>query len=378
MATDWYTGTGGNDTTGDGTSHATRWLTIQKALDNMTTAQPNNLNCTGSETLSASLDFTTYGGPSTDNYLRFQGYTTTAEDGGIFALNGGTNEIIAGDNRSAIKFRHFKFTNWGTGTAFSMDNNCGWFECEFDGEGARSAVLDGDLHTQVICCKIHGIIGSAVHAITGVTSSVFKYNYIQMDSMAAFWGVLNLSIGGIAEGNVFSIKSPNATSAIIYVSGDGAEVSNNTIFNQSTAAGYGIFLDSTAVEDGIVLNNIIGGMAQGVKVDAGAGLSLYGFNKFFSNTTDEQLDGFVVCNLGSNTDLGANPLTTTGSADHNDDDFTVDTTVKAGAYPTELYDPDATQADRNQQFIDSGALQREEPAGGGGGGGGGAKNVIIS
>ena len=91
---EWYTGTGGNDTTGDGTSHATRWLTVQHALDNMTTGQRNRLNCTGSETLSATLNLTTYGSPGFGTELLLQGYTSTAGDGGIFAINGGTSSIF--------------------------------------------------------------------------------------------------------------------------------------------------------------------------------------------------------------------------------------------------------------------------------------------
>jgi len=44
--TDWYTGDGGSDSNG-GTSHADRWLTIQKALDTMDQSQQNVLNIRG-------------------------------------------------------------------------------------------------------------------------------------------------------------------------------------------------------------------------------------------------------------------------------------------------------------------------------------------
>ena len=87
-------------------------------------------------------------------------------------------------------------------------------------------------------------------------------------------------------------------------------------------------------------------------------------NKLWNNSSPETLAGTVLINLGNNDTLGGNPFKLTGQADHNDDDFTVDSSVKAGGWPDTMFDPDGNFGLRNLQFLDVGALQRVEPAGG--------------
>ena len=56
--------TSGSDATGDGTSHAAAWATIQHALDNITQGTYGdaiNIQCDGTSSLSSGLDLSTYG-----------------------------------------------------------------------------------------------------------------------------------------------------------------------------------------------------------------------------------------------------------------------------------------------------------------------------
>ena len=361
----YYTGTGGNDTTGDGLSHATRWLTIQKAIDTMTTGQANRLNVTGSETLSSALDFATRPyTPTPDNWLHIAGYTSVEDDKGVFSLNGGGSEIVTGDAVDNLSFELVKFTNWGASTVFSTDNGFELVNCEFDGEGARAALIDTDNGFMLLNCKIHSMAVSGTFFIRTGRSARIQNNYFQIDSATANDVLIQGNSSEInVSNNVFNIKT-NSTLTVIDMIVDECEVVGNSIYNQTEGNGIGITVAANA-ESTVVLNNIVGGMATGINLEAGSSCSVYGHNKFFSNTADESLSGAIKINLGNNTDLGANPFTSTGNADHNNDDFRVDTTVKALAFPATLYDPGGAFGDRNQNFLDCGALQREEAGGSG-------------
>jgi len=357
--TEWYAGTGGNDSTGDGTSYATRWLTIQKFIDAGTTGQANRLNVSGSETLSASLDFTTR--PMTltqDNFLLIEGITDTADDGGIFALDGGANEIINDDNLDAIFLSRCKFTNWGTGTAFSLDNWCGFSECEFDGEGSRTHIIDSDIQLSIVNCKIHGLASTGtVLTIAGLCYG----NYFQMDSMTTTDYIINLaSSGAAAINNVISMKTTSSGVVGIRLGGDDHSAIGNTVFNQSVGTGVGI---QNSNEGASILNNIVCGCGTGIEAAVGSTLRMYGGNKLWNNTTNETLNNHVIFDLGGNEVLGGNPFTSTGNADPDDDDFTVDTSVKGLAYPSQLWNPGNAFGTRNKQYLDAGALQREEAGG---------------
>lgn len=353
----YYTGTGGSDSTGDGTSHATRWLTIQKAIDSMTTGQRNQLNCTGSETLSAALDFTTRPyAPSESNYLILKGY------GGAFSLDGGGAEIVTGDTVDGLYFQNFKFTNWGSGQCFSLDNYCGFAECEFDGEGSRAEIVDMDVNCYFVRNKVHSMAQNG-HICRFAGGSKIIDNYFHVVSMAS--GNVVIQCTGTecsVERNIVSIKAMASSGCHAIAGTDGTLIVGNSIFNQSSVQGTGI----KTVGARAVRNNIVGSFSVGV--EASSQIKYYAGNKFYNCTTPESLTEITVFDLGGNdTALGSNPFTTTGSTDHNDDDFTPVSAVHATGRPVEFYDPGGAFGTRNMSYIDPGALQHEDAGGGGGG-----------
>ena len=367
---EWYTGTGGDDTTGDGTSHATRWLTVQKALDSMTTGQRNRLNCTGSETLSSTLNLTTYGSPGLGTELLIQGYTSTAGDGGVFAINGGTNSIF-NEGKPNIGWRNLKFTNWGSSNRCINTGGANVItECEFDGEGSHALVGDFEGFFTFANNKVHGIVGSSTSATFNLNGGYFANNYIQQDSATQAHDTLYVQGGSMRiESNVFSLNTTVAVKVINLIS-DNNQVYHNTIFNQAACTGTGINLGRTTDDYGSAYNNIICGFSGtggvGIKSTVQT-VNLYGNNKFWNNTTDEDVVGDLIIDIGGSESLLSNPFTSTGNADHNDDDFTLLSGVRGDAWSGGLYDPDDAFGSRNLNTRDVGALQSAAAGGGGGG-----------
>lgn len=334
----------------------------------MTTAQANRLNCTGSETLSSSLDFTTYGNPTSANPLQMVGYTSVEDDGGVFELNGGTNAIINDATIDGVHTQLFKITNWGTSFCYVINDDCSFFKCEWDGESARTRVLDIDTDCYVFDCKMYDINAATSAAVNSVsTRTHFVNNYIHVVSTLGGWRALGVTNGGIILNNVISLDT-TGTGEGIRMNAIAGTVIGNTVFNQSAGTGRGINNNSTGNDNNNCIGNIVCGFSGvggvGIRCDSSAFFTMYGYNHFWNNTTDEQTVT-ALQDHGNNSALSANPFLSTGNADHNDDDFTVDASVKNLGYPAGLYDPGGAFGDRNRSFMEPGALQRR-PGGGGG------------
>jgi len=331
MTTSYYVReTGGSDSNG-GTSHGDAWATIQHALNNMSSSN-DRLNINGSHTLSASLDFTTYGNPGTFP-LAMEGYTSLEGDGGIGHINGGGNMIINATNNDYYTFRKMKFTNWGSSVAFDLDNFNIFMECEFDGEGARVQALALDADCIVMQCKFHGFIATT-QTIIEILTGQFLSNYVQTA------GGECLSCGGVGVmNNIFSLNSTNSAARGVMVDGDNNFIQHNVIFNQAAGTGKGIDIANISWDQTYILDNIVAGFSGtggvGIESVSGAYVFLYGNNKFWNNDTNESLADSPLINLGSNDTLGGNPFNSTGNVDPDDDDFGLASALPA--YLQEMY-----------------------------------------
>ncbi len=81
---------------------------LQYALDTMTRDSTDgdqiNIKAGTAEVLTGSLDFTTYGTPSSTAALSFSGYTSSENDGGIGSIDGdGSYKIASLPNYSMMK-----------------------------------------------------------------------------------------------------------------------------------------------------------------------------------------------------------------------------------------------------------------------------------
>jgi len=241
--------------------------------------------------------------------------------------------------------------------------------CEFDGNGLRTKCIDMDAGCSIHSCKFHSIALTGT-LINGQNANCFN-NYFQIDSGASNSVVLSFAATSLISGNVISLKTTNNTKAINLLNSS-QYVTRNTIFNQSAGTGQGIYISQGTSENSRIYNNIICGMGVGIEAVANSSIAILGENFYWNNTLNENIPVDVFFPLKPATTLAGNPFTSTGNADHNNDDFSLTSSYLAASYPAfpkEMYDPDNKQEGRNQNMQDVGALQSTP--------GGGAGNTIV-
>ena len=176
--------TNGTDSAGGGTSHATAYQTIQFAIDDIATTHGKlsgsnldriNLCDESAFVLTSALDSTTYGNGFITSWLVFQGYTTTAGDGGFFDidLNGGAYSLVSGSH-DYWNFQYGKLHN-NSGSNFLWDlDGVGQraFMMEFY-DSAHSAMGSGSSGTAAEYCWFHDIERYGTESIKMVNNCLF-------------------------------------------------------------------------------------------------------------------------------------------------------------------------------------------------------------
>lgn len=160
--------TNGTDSAGGGTSHATAYRTIQFAIDDIVathgkmsgaTADRINLCDESAFVLTSALTSTTYGNADIHRWLLFQGYTSTAGDGGFFDidLNGGAYSLVSGTH-DYWTFAYGKLhNNSGSNYLWDMDGvGQRAFHMEFY-ESAYVAIGGGSAASSAEFCWFHDI-----------------------------------------------------------------------------------------------------------------------------------------------------------------------------------------------------------------------------
>lgn len=353
--------TGGNDTTGDGTI-GTPWKTTQKALSTVTRDATNgdqiNVKSGGTDTLSAKLDFTTYGTPTITAPLIIRGYTTAANDGGMGVLSG--NNSVACITEAALDFLHLidmRFTNTGSTDVIRVDADCLIWRCEID-TSARHGLYVG-ARCVVAECNIHDVATYASGARYGVYASGANGriigNRFYITSGYATGGAIDAVAGTECRNNIIRLGGTIGTG--IYVPSDGSTIDTNSIY-ASAGTGVGISIVSGA-DSNVVANNVVEGFSGtgGVGINIAGAALMYHSNALYNNATNESITGIVTVN--SNNDvLAGSAFVNAGS-----DDFDINGTV-AGV--TEDGWPSAfLGASSTTPKPDKGASQSGAGAGGG-------------
>ena len=134
---------------------------LQYALDSTTQGTDGdrfNIKAGTAEVLTAAIDLTTYGSPSWNTPLQFQGYTSAAGDGGQGEISGGgTVQIYNTTTSSYTFFTDLKLGNTGTNAILSMTNNVyGHFlRCEFHTTSNVNMVVTTSGHKFFTNCYFH-------------------------------------------------------------------------------------------------------------------------------------------------------------------------------------------------------------------------------
>lgn len=309
---------------------------LEYALEQVTRDATNgdrfNIKAGTDEILEFALDIVVdYGTPTSAAPLIFQGYTTTAGDGGgsIAAstqagISGGASVSIC--NLAAIDYVHFvdlHLHNTGANVLLTIDDYCSIIRCELDNcssggiiIGSFSLVADNYIH------NVEGSLAMPCYVIN---------NYIE-DGTNDTWGI---SRPVLAYRNIMSLNTTVRKGIYLL---NGAAI-NNSIYNAGACTVSAIQNEGLAPVPAI-LNNLIEGYSGtgGIAIGMSANSSTYmhGGNAFYNCSTgfeaeaNHRIDGGAAgTDTNETSALGASPFTTGGS------DFSpVDTgAVKEGSIP---------------------------------------------
>jgi hypothetical protein len=315
---------------------------LQHALDTVTRDSTNgdrfNVKAGTDEVLTAALDLSTYGTPSTTAPLFFQGYTTAQGDGGIGSISGaGTYSVFSATTTSFIKFIHMKLYNCGAAAVIDLDNHITLHQCEVTNTTGKG--IDVDNNCTVINCYVHNVgdVGITVGGY-GIISSCYLAN-----GTNDFTDAIALGIGSMAIGNIINV---DGNSDGIQSSSQQQKIISNSIYSGAGGGGtgHGIRLTGTTLSHS-VLNNIIEGFNVGFSSEAGNDIDVYVANRFYNNGTTASLLGEERYD-NDNSTLSASAFTSPAGAD-----FSGSTEVKAQAYPSSF------NGASTNQYLDTGAAQ---------------------
>lgn len=308
----------GSDT-GDGTV-GTPWgratgSVIQYALDtgitrDATNGDRINIKAGTDDVLAANVSFATYGVPTASAAVIFQGYTATANDGGIGGIDGNGSFGINSGNTDFMRLVDLHIHNSGAGQLLHLDNDVFVLNCEFNNSTHATSVSTDD-NSQYFGCHFHDI-----KKVEVLGDSTLANCYFKNDGTSDFTQTINFTGGiAIAINNIFSLDG--GSDAITLSSGACRFIGNSIL--SSSGTGTGITLASTAQNNKNVYNNMIEGFsgAGGIGIEFNSGTGKYGIyagNALFNNTTDEAntvagMWGFE----NDNEALGSTPFSKSGA-----------------------------------------------------------------
>jgi len=294
--------------------------------------------------LAAALSLATYGTPTVAAPVVFRGYTSAANDGGIGGISG-NNSVAIQATGSFTNFVDMHLHNCGAAVIVTLSTGM-LVNCELNNTSGNAVAGV----TNIFGCKIHDIGGVGIAA----TGGHWYFNFLK-NGTKTFTTAISTGATGIAIG--FNIISIGGSSSGINLLQSGTFILNNSIYSAG-GTGTGIINPNNAARNISIINNIIEGFSgaggKGISIVTGP-MTWYANNKYYNNATHENITGNLTIDLLNNSVLSASAF-----ASPSTDNFMVDTSIKAGAYPTSF------KGSITNQFLDVGAAQREEAASGGG------------
>lgn len=306
--------------------------------------------------MGAALSLTTYGTPTAAAPLVFQGYTSTAGDGGIGEISGAATYGIY----TGTSFVHFADMKIGScGAAAIYDGAGSLINCELYGSTNGSAVFVRSSGTNEV-----GIAGCYIHTITGqypvrmgagnVTGGYVFGNYFDISPTTA--GLFMSCYGGTVANNIIKIGGADTSIIGVYCERSTTTIRDNTIYCTNANTVSGVKLDGIY---SVVMNNIIAGWsgAGGAGVHINSNYALVGANAFYNCTTN--VSGTPLWRVAADISLGSSPFVNAAGGD-----FEIDGASDASeaAWPSAWKGLSTTA-----NLADIGAVQSGAGAGGGGG-----------
>ncbi|MCP4000339.1 MAG: right-handed parallel beta-helix repeat-containing protein, partial [Gammaproteobacteria bacterium] len=264
--------------------------------------------------------------PSATAPCVFQGYTTSAADGGIGGISGGGSVSVYAD--AAFNFVHFidlHCHNCGSSVVLLLNDDCSVIGCEIDNTTGMGIDLDNS--NTVINNHIHNVGDEGVRTNN---DCYVAYNYLENGTNKMTTAILVASTTNVVERNIISLDS---TSDGINGGNNAETISHNSIWSNG-GTGQGIIINSN--RRGIrIYNNIVEGFSGsggiGFDLDAsGVLLAYFAGNASYDNATHyANLSTHISVEVDNET-LSASPFTDAANGDFSP----VDTgNVKEGSYP---------------------------------------------
>lgn len=338
----------------DGTS-GLPWKTTQKAVNISSGGDWIGIKAGSADVLTAAIAWTTGwgGGTSGTAPLIISGYTSSKDDGGIGEIDGNDAAATIFNATSSPTSFHLSYLKLHNTTSYVFDpttnNPSIYHRVEFYNSGNVSLIDAASLVTFTEC-YFHGF-GTTLYGVNASSNYSNWYgNYFEGNSNVTNVVILSNYINFI--NNIITVDSSNG----VYINGTRNSLIGNTIIGDNTSGKFGI---ANGRESSEVIGNIIvefgDGTGGGVDVNEYP-FNILGYNQFYNNVSN-----YVDDSLGSVVDLTANDTTAdpqfTNAAGL---DFSVGTNAKAKGWPTTFLGTNTTS------YVDTGAVQREEPTGGGG------------
>ena len=272
-------------------------------------------NVKGTSSGSPETSFGTPPNGATSAPVYIQGYTTAAGDGGILYVDGGGSAIVSDTNKDGIHCIDCHFKNYGSSYAFSLDNNCSFIRCTFDGGGTGYGV-DGDSFLVVYNCYFHDIKNQAIY---GSNNSRVYFNTIYVTAVDEDSQIIRR--GKAVIGNRIRCDA-SANKIINTITDRGYVVAYNSIkATRGARSDYGIY----AGAKGVVRCNYIEGCEEGIYIN---GPAVVCGNVFYDNSDDvyESSTGANLCDpvVGENSIV----LDATGLPNVDTLDFTPSTALR--------------------------------------------------
>lgn len=282
---------------------------LQYALDTATRDATNgnrmNIKAGTAEVLTGAISLSAFGSPTAFAPLIFQGYATTAGDGGQAEINGGAGDFSVMAAVNFTHWHHIKLCNTGTAAVLRLGQYSSITECELS--DSTGGGLVGAAYSIVSRLYVHDIAG------VGVISAVHVDNsYFSNGAENKFTTAIEVPLSGSAVRNIVVVDG--STNAIAVQTGGIAK--HNSIIATS-GAGTGIALTGTFPGYGCAIEaNLVEGFSgpggRGIYL-AGCDQALCDRNALYNNSTNVARAANVDILYGENETLGASPFAKSGT-----------------------------------------------------------------
>lgn len=247
------------------------------------TTNGKRYNVKGTTLASPETSFGTPPNGANSKPVYIQGYTNVAGDGGTLFVDGGGSTIVTDTNKDGIHCINCHFRNYGSSWAFSLDNNCSFINCTFDGGGTGYGV-DADSYFYVYNCFFTNI-RNRVFKTAG--TGKFCYNTVHVTVIDTDTYILQEGMAVV--GNRIRIDQ-SVDVAFLANHQRGSVIAYNSIKGvRGSRRDKGIYLQAQAV----VRSNYLEGFEEALDLN---GPSLVSGNVFFNNDTNVY-EGSKACNL---------------------------------------------------------------------------------